>query len=105
MAECKECLHYYVCKKIHFPSLFGLTGDGCDHFKNKDYLVEVGTGEWIEADNTGHGHKFVCSSCKGIVYYQQPTRDKNWVKHCGYSYCPHCLAKMDRKEKKNDELH
>ena len=41
MESCKECLHVDVCKIRHFPSLFGLTGDGCDHFKNKANLVEV----------------------------------------------------------------
>ena len=41
MATCKDCVHYDVCKIIHFPSIFGLTGDGCDHFKNKANVIEV----------------------------------------------------------------
>ena len=41
MASCKECFHYDVCKIIHYPSLFGLTDDGCDHFKNKEDVVPV----------------------------------------------------------------
>jgi hypothetical protein len=61
-------------------------------------VVEVRHGEWIEADSTRKGQKFVCSVCKGVSYYPQPTRSKNWVKHCGYSYCPHCIAKMDGKD-------
>lgn len=61
-------------------------------------VVEVLYGYWIEADSTRKGQKFVCSVCKGVSYYPQPTRDKKWVKHCGYSHCPHCLAKMDGKD-------
>lgn len=61
-------------------------------------VVEVRHGRWIEADSTRKGQKFVCSVCKGVSYYPQPTRSKNWVKHCGYSYCPHCIAKMDGKD-------
>jgi hypothetical protein len=38
---CTECIHYEVCKRIHFPSMFGLTGDGCDHFKRSAAVVEV----------------------------------------------------------------
>lgn len=41
MASCKECFHYDVCKIIQYPSLFGLTGDGCDHCKNKADVVEL----------------------------------------------------------------
>ena len=60
-------------------------------------VVEVRHGEWISAEGTSKGQKFICSICKGVSYYPQPTRDKKWVKHCGYSHCPHCLAKMDGK--------
>ena len=60
-------------------------------------VVEVRHGVWEEADNTKRGQKFICSVCKGVSYYTQPTRDKKWVKHCGYPHCPHCLAKMDGK--------
>ena len=35
MSRCKECLCKDVCKIIHFPSMFGLTGDACEHFKPK----------------------------------------------------------------------
>lgn len=60
-------------------------------------VAEVRHGYWKEADNTRRGHKFICSECNGVSYYPQPTRDKNWVKHCGYAHCPYCLAKMDGK--------
>lgn len=29
---CKQCIHESVCKIRHFPSIFGLTGDGCERF-------------------------------------------------------------------------
>ncbi len=41
MATCKECFHYDVCKIIHFPSMFGLTGDGCEHYKNKADVIDI----------------------------------------------------------------
>lgn len=40
---CKDCIHEDVCKIRHFPSMFGLTGDGCPDFKNKANFVEVET--------------------------------------------------------------
>ena len=44
-------------------------------------VVEVRHGVWEQADNTKRGQKFICSVCKGVSYYTQPTRDKKWVKH------------------------
>ena len=38
---CKDCIHCDVCKKRHFPSMFGLTGDGCDDFKDKSRFIEL----------------------------------------------------------------
>ena len=38
---CKDCVHYEVCKIIHFPSMFGLTGDACKHRKPKSRFVEL----------------------------------------------------------------
>lgn len=53
-------------------------------------------GKWLVPQNdTVRGQKFICSVCEKIAYYPQPTRSKSWVKHCGYSYCPNCGAKMD----------
>lgn len=62
-------------------------------------VVEVEHGEWKTTENdTVRGQKFLCSVCKKIAYFPQPTRDKSWVKHCGYTRCPYCGAKMDKKE-------
>ena len=61
-------------------------------------VVEVRHGVWEQADNTKRGQKFICSVCKEVSYCTQPTRDKKWVKHCGYPRCPHCLARMDGKD-------
>lgn len=30
--SCANCVHRKVCKIKHFPSLFGLTGNGCEEF-------------------------------------------------------------------------
>ena len=38
---CANCIHEKVCKKRHFPSMFGLTGDGCDDFKDKSRYIEL----------------------------------------------------------------
>lgn len=62
-------------------------------------VAEVKHGEWLTPQNdTIRGQKFTCSVCGKIAYYPQPTRLKNWVKHCSYEYCPHCGAKMDGKD-------
>ena len=61
-------------------------------------VEEVKQGKWLEKENdTVRGQKFLCSLCKKVAYFPQPTRDKKWVKHCGYSCCPNCGAKMDGK--------
>ena len=63
-------------------------------------FAEVKHGEWLTPQkDTIRGQKFTCSVCGKIAYYPQPTRNKNWIKHCGYEYCPHCGAKMDEKHK------
>lgn len=40
-AECKKCLHESVCRIRTYPSQYGLTGDGCDHYKSKSLFVEL----------------------------------------------------------------
>lgn len=54
-------------------------------------------GEWIEEEKRPKGMRFICSECAKIAYFPQPTRDKKWVKRCGYKYCPNCGAIMDMK--------
>ena len=64
MASCKECMHENVCKVRHFPSLFGLTGDDCDFFKNKADFVEV---KWISVKDRlpETNGKYLCADyCK-----------------------------------------
>lgn len=38
---CKDCIHEKVCKIRHFPSMFGLTGEDCGHFKDKSRYIEL----------------------------------------------------------------
>lgn len=35
MATCKDCIHYDVCIRIRYPSMYGLTGEDCEHFAQK----------------------------------------------------------------------
>ena len=66
-------------------------------------VAKVRPGKWLTTQNdTIRGQKFTCSICGKIAYFPQPTRSKNWVKHCGYEYCPHCGARMDGKDSGND---
>ena len=67
-------------------------------FKKFANMTEVKPGKWLTTQNdTIRGQKFTCSICGKIAYCPQPTRLKNWVKHCNYEYCPHYGAKMDGK--------
>lgn len=54
--SCKDCLHEDVCKIRHFPSMFGLTGDGCPDFKNKADVVEVSKAAEILDDAFGNDY-------------------------------------------------
>ena len=38
---CKNCVHGDVCRIRTYPSQYGLTGDGCDHHKDKSLCVEL----------------------------------------------------------------
>ena len=39
--ECKNCIHEKVCRIRTYPSQYGLTGDACDHYKDKSLFVEL----------------------------------------------------------------
>ena len=67
--------------------------------KAADALVARGyrrhtEGAWIEENKLEKSAKFVCSVCEKVAYYPQPTRDKDWQKHCPYKYCPNCGAQI-----------
>ena len=89
MARCKDCVHYDVCKIIQYPSLFGLTGDGCDHRKNKADVQEVKHGYWHLLDDCANEGVY-CSVCNKKVYKTDYANQK--VKS---NYYPNCGAKMD----------
>lgn len=98
--SCRDCIHEDVCKIRHFPSVFGLTGDGCPHFKNKADVVEVKHGEWIKSIHKEtpiikdgrlfekEHEVFCCSVC-----------DVKIVGLRNMSFCPFCGAKMDGERK------
>lgn len=98
--SCKDSLHEDVCKIRYFPSMFGLTGDGCPDFKNKADVVEVKHGEWIKSIHKEtpiikdgrlfekEHEVFCCSVC-----------DVKIVGLRNMSFCPFCGAKMDGERK------
>jgi hypothetical protein len=63
--ECEDCIHEDVCKIRHFPSMFGLTGNGCPDFKNKADVVEV-----VRCKDCAHWggvtYGFVCRKFSGL---------------------------------------
>ena len=38
MITCKDCIHYDVCIRIRYPSMYGLTGESCEHFAQKSWF-------------------------------------------------------------------
>ena len=50
-------------------------------------------GKWIPENDRRKSQIFICSECRGIVYYPQNHRD-NEPKRCGYDYCPYCRTDM-----------
>lgn len=51
--KCENCIHYEVCRIRTYPSQYGLTGDGCDHYKDKSLIVElpVKVGQTVYVDS------------------------------------------------------
>lgn len=41
MITCKDCIHYDVCIRIRYPSMYGLTGEDCEEFKNKSRFIQL----------------------------------------------------------------
>ena len=41
MSKCENCIHNEVCRIRTYPSMYGITGDGCDHYKDKSLCVEL----------------------------------------------------------------
>lgn len=50
--------------------------------------------QWIEENRRPKGAAFYCSRCSKVAYYPQPTRLREWEKHCPYKFCPNCGASM-----------
>lgn len=76
--SCKECLHKDVCNVRHFPSLFGLTGDGCSYFKNETKLLEIPDddiiftkGKWLVLNMES---KDLGAAIKSVVDYSTKTQ-------------------------------
>ena len=58
-------------------------------------MVEVRHGHWIDEIRPMYGQIYakwsVCELCSGV-----------WLSNMPYKYCPHCGAKIDGKENKNE---
>ena len=89
MTKCEKCLHYKACyiNSEYEPS-------PCRAYKNKDDVVEVVHGEWIESFNFGYWH-YDCPFCDDG--YAVKERDETKP-----NYCQNCGAKMDGERKEQE---
>ncbi len=77
--ECKNCVHESVCRIRTYPSQYGLTGDACDHYKDKSLFVElpvrVGQTVYRIASYGNSRNQIICTEIEEnqivSVYYQE----------------------------------
>lgn len=60
-------------------------------------VAEVKHGKWLYVSGVGRYAEYECSECKAHVCFDEKIDGTIPV----YNGCPHCLAKMDGKEKKD----
>lgn len=60
-------------------------------------VAEVKHGKWLYVSGVGRCAEYECSECKAHVCFDEKIDGTIPV----YNGCPHCLAKMDGKEKKD----
>lgn len=41
MKTCQSCIHEKVCRIRTYPSVYGLTGDACDHFQSESEYKQI----------------------------------------------------------------
>jgi hypothetical protein len=70
--------------------MFGLTGDGCDDFKNKSDFQEVKHGYWKDTD---YGICSVCDRRISEIYDADSYMSYGILDEL--TTCPFCGAKMD----------
>jgi len=87
MANCKECIHYEVCRAL-CKSKEELMP--CVVFKYRSHFVELKSAEWIEDEDMYGDLIYHCSNCGEHFILEEGTPTDN-----GYFYCPNCGAKMD----------
>lgn len=87
MTLCEKCIHGDICadRNCHDED-DERAMTYCDDFINKDDVVEVKHGKWIDKFINLYGTKkfigFRCTSC-------------DLTNDCKSNYCPNCGAKMD----------
>lgn len=93
MAKCKDCIHFPICEPHTDPNESYPEVGGCPAFKGKDAFVEVVHGHWNIIADDYDCEMMQCSVCKSEFY----DGDNDTV-DCLHNYCPHCGAKMNRKD-------
>lgn len=56
MKSCQDCIHYEVCHKRMFPSIYGIFDDGCDLFASENPYKRAL--RFIYADLNGKAAKY-----------------------------------------------
>lgn len=90
MPECKDCLHFEVCKPYTAPNETYPETDGCKAFKAKANYTEVKHGQWVKRPSR--------SGLETLSVYACSICDKAFTFHPGYDFCPYCGATDMRKE-------
>ncbi len=65
MKTCQNCIHVNVCRIRMFPSMYGLTGDACEHYKEN--IDAQRTLRLIYADILGNANRCRAKSEKYIM--------------------------------------
>lgn len=92
---CKDCIHYNTCVIVEHrvdEDEDHLSEFGCENFINKNDVMEVVRGEWID------NHCSICGMTPlGEEFWEhldlEPPKFEYYM-----NYCPECGIKMDKKK-------
>ena len=97
MTHCEKCIHYPICKADSpympddFVDFFPHNTD-CAQFKPTADVTGVPHGEWAWYPDRMDRQELLCTNCEESAPYNE---DGERVMT---PYCPHCGAKMNRKD-------